>query len=102
MTRRPKMPRIVRWPFGWKVTIVYKTARQLAQMGLPNTHGCWMGELRTIYVNSDDHVGDQAETIAHECQHAGVDYRHWVDQYVRLPLLHESAATAVELTDDDE
>ena len=102
MKRRPKMPTAIRWPFGWRVQILYRTARQLARMGLPKVHGCWIGEDRTIYVCSEDHVGDQAETIAHELQHASADYRHWVDQYVRLPLLHESANTAVELTDEEE
>ena len=96
------MPRVVRWPFGWRVAIKYRTVRQLAGIGLTNCHGAWVGDQRTIYVCKSDHVAEQCETIAHELQHAATDYRHYVDQYVRLPLQMESAETAYELAEEED
>jgi hypothetical protein len=102
MIRRPRMPKTVRLPFGYSVTIKYRTTRQLEQAGLGVCHGAWVTGEKCIYVNRDDHIAEQMETVAHELQHAAGDYRHWVDQYWRLPLQQESAMTAMDLAEDDE
>ena len=100
--RRPRMPRVIRLPFGFAIKVKYRTSRQLVAAGLSDCHGAWVGSERAIYVCRDDHIGEQAETIAHELQHAGVDFRHYVDQFVRLPLKLESAETALDLAEEGE
>lgn len=110
--RRPRMPREIRLPFGWRIAVRYKTEAQLRALGLGMCHGSWLanagaapdkdGFLGTIYINRNDHCGEQCETIAHELEHAVTDYREWVDKTLRLPLQMESAETQYELAEDDE
>jgi hypothetical protein len=100
--RRPRLPKEIRLPFGYRIEIRYRTGRQLKKLGLDGSHGCWYGPDRAIYIRSDDHVGEQCETIAHELEHASTDYRHWVDMYVRMPLIQESAETALDLAEEDD
>ena len=102
MIRRPRMPKTVRLPFGYVVTVRYLTQAQMSRQGMGDSHGCWVGDERAIYVLAEDPPGEQAETLAHELQHAATDLRHYVDQMIRQPLRTEGALTQAALEEDDE
>lgn len=95
MTPKPRMPRQVRLPFGFVARVLYRTSAQLKAAGLADSHGCWLWDTRTIYINRDDHVSDQATALAHEMQHVMVDYLHWVEQCVANPLVAETVDTVL-------
>jgi hypothetical protein len=100
--KRPRMPHRIAWPFGYVITVHYVSDRQMGRVGLPGCSGGWFQHNRRIYVRKAEHVAEQCETIAHELEHASTDFRHWVDQYIRIPLQQESAETAMELAEEDE
>ena len=100
-TSTPRLPHSIRLPFGFVIPIRYRTQAQMVKIGLGSCHGAWDAGERAIYVCRDDHVAEQAETIAHELLHAANDYRHWVDQCIRIPLQMQSAETAMELSSDE-
>lgn len=100
MATVPRLPRQITLPFGYKIRVLYRTPAQLNAAGLPDCHGAWVATTRTLYINRTDHVAEQMLSLAHELQHACVDYLHWLDQWRVQPLCAESAETARELEEE--
>lgn len=71
------IPKSVRLPFGYTVKIVIMTAEELAgKVGGP-AYGGWDNDTRTIYLNATRPRRLMRADLAHEMQHAVIDFTNW-------------------------
>lgn len=106
-----RMPKSVRLPFYPKIRIRYVSNRQMRRLYNPahsNTqcpYGLWHEGAKggpILYVNRDEPLWVQIDTLYHELKHGLNDAAHVVKENLSRPLEMEAVATAIALEEEDD
>jgi Zn-dependent peptidase ImmA (M78 family) len=101
MRPKPRMPKLITLPFGYRVKVKYRSPAQMRKAGLANCYGAWLVSERSIYLDKSQHIGRQILTLIHELQHACVDLMHHADELIVQPLVNESAETMKDMEGEE-
>lgn len=71
-----RVPKRVRFPFGYTVKVVQKTLAELEKDCGSPVYGYWDGDTRTIYIGKDLPAAKRRYALLHELRHAWVDFEH--------------------------
>lgn len=81
MPRRPPLPNKLALPGGYVVTIRLASPTEIAEEVEAEPHdvgGCWDDSEREILIDKTLPAGYRWYVLAHELQHALLDYQHWL------------------------
>lgn len=103
--KAPKIPSVVSFPGGYRVSIRTLSPRGYAQKSRwlkfsGETYAFFYeeeGGNASIFLRSDRNYGDRWRDLAHELDHAMNEWRNWVDSHVVGPFYE---ALAEEAADD--
>jgi Zn-dependent peptidase ImmA (M78 family) len=72
-----KVPKRIRFPFGYTVVVRQVTLRELKKMaGGDDVYGLWDVDSRTIFVGKHLPVAKKRYVVVHELRHAMADFEH--------------------------
>lgn len=70
------LPRTVRLPFGFVITIKTMAPSTLKRIAKEDVYGCWDGATRTIYIDKTVGERKQRYLLTHEMMHAFAEWQH--------------------------
>ena len=79
--RKPPFPKSHTFPGGYHITIRLATPTEIAEEVEVEPHevgGCWDVEKRQILIDKTQSASERWKILAHELQHAALDYSHWL------------------------
>ena len=70
-----RIPKNIRFPFGYTVKIVQKTCKELEDMAGEPIYGMWVDNERTIYLSKTLPAAKRRGILLHELTHALEDFK---------------------------